>query len=119
MRNVYNLDNTKKLSERIKRYYPEFQDDIFIEVINENLLNLELSERSLLIQNTLEELLPDDYLTTVDIILNSQLPCIQNNGDSSYGDFIGNPLSNIVASKGCNELHFDVAMYPLGGVFAR
>jgi 3-methyladenine DNA glycosylase AlkC len=111
MREVINLENTYALSQRIKSNYSQFNDSEFNSRLKESLSELNLMDRILLVQNTLEEFLPKDFKKTVDILLKSQLPELVNDRSDNYpSDFIAVPLSGLIAKVGCTKEFFDLSM---------
>lgn len=111
MREVINLKNTFELSQRIKSNYSKFDDTNFNKEIIAKLKSLSLMDRILLVQNTLEKYLPNDFEKIVKILLKSQLPEIKNDRSDNYpADFIAVPMSGIIAKLGCTKEYFDISM---------
>ena len=112
IRDVFNERVVDLLANRIAAAYPDFRADTFRQYIVSELATLTYSERLEHITDAYEQFLPDDFATTVPILLDSLLPPYGSDElDSSYDRFIAVTKANYVARHGLP--HFDLSMRAL------
>jgi hypothetical protein len=76
VKDYYNADCAKLLSDKIKPIFPKFNEKDFIEYIDKNVLDKEFSERMNIFVDAFELYLPEDYEHSIKIfenILGSEL----------------------------------------------
>jgi 3-methyladenine DNA glycosylase AlkC len=61
VKDYYNADYAKLLSQKIKTIYPEFQENVFIKYIDKNVSDKEFSERMDVFADAFELYLPENY----------------------------------------------------------
>ncbi len=108
---LFNREKVEYLSELIQKQAPLFDQRRFVKLVLKPFPDLELKQRIQHITETLREMLPDDYRSSIKILLAS-LPeeLDPNKTDDDFGDFIFAPYSYYVASYGCvqKELSFSL-----------
>lgn len=105
---LFNLTTIEKLINGIKRVYDQFEDQACLDDIMIALPPLELKERISLIRKNLEIYLPDDYLETTQILLDS-LKTVEETGD-----FVFAAYSEYIEFNGCDLEHLDYSLEMLG-----
>lgn len=101
---LFNKTGVEKIAAEIKKTYPQFDKDSFIQNIIKEFPHLELTPRIKWITKNLKTYLPADYKKAVAILLQS-LPSHRDtaNLDSDFGDFLYAPYSDFVATYGCTK----------------
>lgn len=112
IRNLFSKDSVIKLANRIKKSYPQFQKEEFINSINSNLDPLSFGDRSKLIQNKLIKYLPKNFKQTANILIKS-LPnkLVKNDMSEAYENFIVVAETYVIKRLGMNN--FDLSMKAL------
>lgn len=115
VRDVINPKVVDQVALRIKDVYPQFKEKAFSMKINSILPELEYKERIEILAETLDELLPDDFADSINIInqsLEEELPDKDIMGDQSVNTrFYIVSFGLFVAKKGID--HFDLSMNSL------
>ena len=108
----------KHLSERIKKVYPEFEQEKFNKSIEKELEKLNFGERSKLIRKKLKEFLPDNFNTSAQILIDSLSPeLILENGKTDWNSFINVALSEYIGDYGLND--YEISMKALYEITKR
>ncbi len=110
-RKVFNKESVKKLAQRIKKNYSDFEKEKFIDTICSRLDELSFGERNKLIQDTLIEFLPDNFEKVVKILIDSLDERLEENGINGYEGFIIMPQTYVIERLGIDN--FDSSMYAL------
>ena len=79
LKDYYDKDYVKSLSEKIKNAYPKFNEKSFLEKTSKNLDDLEFNQRQELISNILNDEIDESYKDTIDIFYKILGPVIQGN----------------------------------------
>jgi len=111
---LFNQDTVSYFSWLIFSAYPDFDKKNFTKDILEQFPKLELMDRIHCIVSMLNKYLPDDYETSLNILLES-LPeeLDPNKQDDDFGHFIMAPYSYFVAKYGCNKEYLDISLNAL------
>lgn len=78
LKSYYGVELAKLLADKICKTYPIFQKQLFIDIVDKKITNLELKGRVEVIADTLHELLPRDYREAVNIMMRILGPPNQN-----------------------------------------
>lgn len=117
---LFNREKVTYLSQQIKTAYLEFQNKKFIESCVEKFPELELKQRIDWIEQQLEIFLPDDFETSLNIILSALPPELDlKKSDDDFGDFIFSPFTLYVAKNGLSKKHLKKSLNALGEITKR
>jgi len=112
IRNLFSKEGVIKLAGRIKKTYPSFKKDEFINSINSKLDPLSFGDRDKLIQDALIEYLPKDFEEVVKILLDSLGKKLEKNDlTESYENFIVVSETYVIERLGMDN--FDLSMKAL------
>jgi len=112
LRDIFNMRVIRHLSERIKKVYPEFNQENFNKSIEKELEILDFGDRSKLIRKKLKEFLPNKFNTSAQILIDSLSPeLILENGKTDWDSFINVALSEYIGDYGLND--YDISMKAL------
>ncbi|MGD1836286.1 MAG: DNA alkylation repair protein [Nitrososphaeraceae archaeon] len=102
----------RRLANRIKNEYLEFDDNGFCNSINSNISNLNFGERSELIKKNLEKFLPNNFEKAANILVKSLEPELSiEPGKTDWNRFIIIPLSEFISENGLE--YYDLSMNSL------
>jgi 3-methyladenine DNA glycosylase AlkC len=111
LKNFFNLNLIKKLSTDIKKVHKTFNSQEFEKTCLENLEELELKERALIVAKSFKKFLPDKYSEGLSILLNS-IPSESykdsDTGLDSMKSFYFMPHGMFVENYGLNDLEESV-----------
>lgn len=103
LKEYYDAEYIENLSDKIQQVYPEFNRDLFIELVSKDIDKLEFGQRQLLIAESLKEVLDLDYPQSIEIftkILGPELP--SNIGMFTEGYWLW-PIGKFVEIYGLND----------------
>ena len=101
---LFNPQKVEYLSNLIVQAYPTFDASGFHQTVIAAFPTLELKQRITHITTCLNQYLPDDYLTALEILMTALPPPLDPTKlDDDFGDFIFSPLSLYVATYGCKD----------------
>jgi 3-methyladenine DNA glycosylase AlkC len=108
MKDYYNIDCAKLLSQKIKTVYPDFQEKAFIKYIDKNASDKELFERMDVFVDAFELYLPDNYEQNIKIFENILGPELkQETGMFSEGWWLW-PIGRYVERHGIENIKFSL-----------
>ena len=117
---LFNPEKVDYLASLIVQAHPDFAKEAFCQQVVEAFPDLELKARITHMTTCLQNYLPPDYLTALDIILRALPPELDpSKTDDDFGDFIIAPLSNFVALYGCTAEHLTDSLNALQEITKR
>jgi 3-methyladenine DNA glycosylase AlkC len=117
---LFNREKVEKIASEIESVHPEFRKAEFVDAVLIEFPNLELKERIHHTSDCLRSFLPDSYMLTVDILLQSlPEPCSPELSDDDFGDFIYATYSHFVAKYGCTQEHLSYSLNALEEMTTR
>jgi len=105
---LFNKETVSLVSKAIKNVYEDFDEKSFTEEIVSQFDKLELKARIHWISTIIRKYLPDSYIESVKILLNS----IENS--KGEGRFVFSAYPDFVSTYGCNIEHLEVSLKMLG-----
>ncbi|PLX65953.1 MAG: hypothetical protein C0603_13340 [Denitrovibrio sp.] len=119
LRDVFNIEAIKGLTDRLKSAYSPLNSDLFYKDATSDLSELDYGERIELITDAIHKHLPKDYDTAVTILLNSLPPAIEATGDFKFQsrDFINLPHCRYISKFGLDN--FDLSINALKEMTSR
>ena len=119
LRDVFNLDSIKDLTDRVKTTHTPFDADSFYNKATANLSDIDYGERIEQITDALYSHLPTDYTTTIKILLDSLPSAIEATDDFKFQnrDFINLPHCRYVSKFGIE--HFELSINALKEMTSR
>lgn len=117
---LFNKTKINLLASEVEQAYPAFNKNLFIRNVVSKFAQLELKARITWIAECLKKHLPDNYQTTINIIINALPP--PNNpklSDGDFGDFIYAPYAEYIARYGCNKKDLAVSLNALYEITQR
>jgi 3-methyladenine DNA glycosylase AlkC len=100
----FNEQGVRALAANIRRAWPAFREQAFVQAIVSRFPKLGLNERNFLVRDTLRRDLPPDYHEALGILLRSLGPERPPEGPGSYPGFITMSLCAFVAAYGLGEV---------------
>ncbi len=117
---LFNREKVTYLANLIKSAYPKFEDKKFIKKTVEKFPKLELKQRIDWIEKKIEEFLPDDFETSLKILLRSlPVELDPNKTDDDFGDFILASITLFVSKNGLSQKHLKKSLDALGEITKR
>jgi 3-methyladenine DNA glycosylase AlkC len=108
IRNVFNHDTIAYIATQIHTVYPEFDRHGFIDNCLANLNELTFSQRNHLIYINLVQYLPDDFPTSVDILVRSLGDPIKTEELEGYNGFYVMPFTHYVSQQGMSHVELSL-----------
>lgn len=110
LRDVFNLETVTGLADRIIPNYPQFDREAFITESTKGFDEISFGERLEQITDTLKTHMPDDYETTVNILLNSLTGELGYSDDFKFENrlFINTTLTRYVSKYGIDNFHLSI-----------
>ena len=117
---LFNRDKVSYLASRFVAADSEFDEKGFIRDVMKKLKQLELKQRIVLIAQTLEKYLSDDFKTATDQICKALPPRLDpSKTDDDFGDFIIAPLGEFVVRNGLSKSHLKRSLSTLKEITQR
>lgn len=124
MKDVFNKPAIELVAIHLSKYYDDFDLSGFISEASSNILELELKERAEQIYLTIKKYLPDDFETSVNILINTLKPVKDNQDlsevttdESGVAGWMILPYSQYVGMNG--EFDLECAMAALKAMTKR
>lgn len=93
MKELFNRQLIEQTAAHIKSQFADFDQDGFIQLASDNLEARELKDRSNQIYLGLKHYLPEDFLTSIDILVNTLQPQIDNQDLTDVTEITRTPTS--------------------------
>lgn len=107
---LFNKEVVHSVADCITKVYPSFDSTSFSKQTLAGFASRELKERMSWMREQLEVHLPDDYKTTVNILLESL------KHSKNAGDFAFSPYADYVMVNGCNPEYLDLSLDAIGEI---
>ncbi|MCB0663103.1 MAG: DNA alkylation repair protein [Saprospiraceae bacterium] len=111
LRDFYNPGTITILADSLKEVYPDFPHESFLKRVIPALPPLGLLERSNVICDAFEALLPDDFKNTSDILVKNVQQSLPLEGEGAVNGFMVLPHTQYIARNGLD--YFDISMRAL------
>ena len=111
---LFNPIKVEQVASEIKAVYGDFNKEAYVSETLEHFPKLELKERIFHMVEMFKKHLPDDYITSTNILLKA-LPqeLDPHKSDDDFGEFIYSPYGEYVTMYGCSEEHLDFSLKAL------
>ena len=117
---LFNPAKIELIATEIHNVYPNLNKNQFKEDVIALFPKLELKERIYHITTCLKNHLPNNFVTAVEILLESlPKPCDPDLSDNDFGNFIYAPYNHFVASFGCDKENLDFSLNALKELTTR
>ena len=117
---LFNEEKVNLISNQIKNKFLGFRDEEFKREVLGRFPFLELKERILHISNCLKKYLFDDYLKSVNLLIDSlPEPLGDDKLDGDFGDFIYSTYAEFIKSFGCKQKYLYTSLNALKEITKR